>query len=58
MPVFEEFFCLLDDIFGVSLFHSFESFSTLALADDFTREFEWLHVSSSLQGSTKYSGRT
>ena len=33
-------------------------FSTLALADGFSLEFEWQQVSSSLQDSSQYSGRS
>ena len=48
------FFSLLESLL---LFTPWEFFS-LALADDFSLEFKWQQVSSSLQDSSQYSGRS
>ena len=43
--------------FIIIIIHSFELF-TSAIADGFSLESEWQHVSSSLQDSSQYSGRS
>ena len=41
----------------IIIINSFESFSQ-ALADGFSRQFEWQQVSTSLQDSSQYSSRS
>ena len=41
----------------ITIIHSSELF-TSALADGFSPESEWLQISSSLQDSSQYSGRS
>ena len=41
----------------ITIIYSLEFF-TSALADGFSLEFEWQQVSSSLQDSSQYSGRS
>ena len=51
------FFSIFDPIIIIIIIHSLELF-TSALADSFSLESEWQQVSSSLQDSSQYSGRS